>query len=156
MSNGPCDQTVGSDRPFFKSGNTDCRAATTGARVPAGQGPAIDGVVPGPTDLVHRHNHVRECSHEALRGCRDRGAADGGGTVIDLQRALFGKERGDAGRVLAAPRGGVPCGELFQTVRVHWSLLRVLAYAGRGATPDAMRGEGRCSPPAGIRRLRRS
>ncbi len=81
-----------------------------GAR--ADQCPVVLGIVTLPQHLVHDHPQIGERSHERLSYFRNCALPNRGSAPIDGERPIGCIEGGDAGRILAAPGGGVTLSEV--------------------------------------------
>jgi hypothetical protein len=82
------------------------------------------------SETIHLDHKIGKCSHEALRGIRDRIPSNRRRPIVDFERSPFCKERGDIRSVLAAPSGRVTGRKLIQLARIHQTLLRCATENG--------------------------
>jgi deoxyribodipyrimidine photo-lyase len=100
-------QAIRGHPPFFES--TDANAA---AVVGASERPTVHYAAALRLHGVHGHHQIGKVAHETLRNACNGVAPNGGSTIVDAERSVHGKKCGHAGRVLAAPRGGITRGEI--------------------------------------------
>src|SRR5438046_68838 len=94
--------------------------------------------------LVHRHNHVGKIAHEFSRDLGNCRSSDRRRSVVYAQRTALGEKRGDAFRILAAPRLGIALSErgyLSEIIHARISGMALInldeAFANHNArTPD--------------------
>jgi hypothetical protein len=116
VAEGRGDEAVVSDRPLLEAADPDPASRPTGAGVRSDERPAIFGLLAVHQQLVHEHLHIREGNHERSGGLCDRGSPHRGRPIVDRQRPVGRVVLGHARRILAAPRIGVPPGELTQLI----------------------------------------
>ena len=110
------DEAVVTETPAFEAADAHALSGAVGTSVRADQGPVIFGAIVVLHHAVHHDLKIGKSGHEGLGACGDGGASDGWSAVVDGERAVWGEEGGDAGRVLAAPRGGVAGGKVVQVL----------------------------------------
>src|SRR5205085_674594 len=109
-------QAIVSDRPLLEAADPDPATGPARAGVRSDKCPAVLDALALYDEVVHEHLQIRERDHERTGGLRDGGAPNRGRPVVDGKRTAGRVVLRHARRILAAPRVGVPPGELTQPI----------------------------------------
>src|SRR5436190_2165044 len=111
-------QPVVVDLPKFVTADLNFIPGPAWSGVGSGQCPVKRDRAVSRLELVERDDHVRKCCHERFGFLGDRRASNRRRTVVDADRSVLGKKRGDFSWIPAAPRLRVTLRELGQLVHI--------------------------------------
>src|SRR6266403_4868329 len=113
-------KSILSDLPLFETAESNTIPSAAWPSIGAYKSPVVHLAIAFNTDVAHQQLHVRKRGHESLRYLGD-GAAPGGQSAIDAERAVPGEKRTHARGLPAAPRRRITLRKISQlsNFRLH-------------------------------------